>query len=195
MSQSHQSFPSLSPQPISLVAPKSKPKKTHKPKRLSLRQKTFCLHFFESQNQTQSAIAAGCAPNSASTRANRWLKIPAVQSFLAELAEKAGLTPDSIMDWLTKIVEDPKTKNSDRVRCLELAGKRHGMWIDRQEIDVTNLAERIAEGRKRLDDKDISAQGFQANVDSEGDARGQIPLALPSQHRGPDDPAVDDQGS
>ena len=99
------------------------------------------------------------------------------------------------MDWLTKIVEDPKTKNSDRVRCLELAGKRHGMWIDRQEIDVTNLAERIAEGRKRLDDKDISAQGFQANVDSEGDARGQIPLALPSQHRELDDPAVDDQGS
>lgn len=121
--------------------------------KLTLKQQRFINEYIISGNATQAAIKAGYKPKNAPQTGAENLKKPYLRAEidrrLAELQTKKTMDMQEVMECLAsfgrgEVAEEQvtnsgeivqvKTKNSDRLRALELIGKRYGAWTDKKEV-------------------------------------------------------------
>lgn len=133
---------------------------------LNARQKAFCEYYVASGNATESAIKAGYSEKTAYSIGQRLLKNVEVKAYIEELMKKIEdkriATAEEVLKELTKalrgeveeevvvvesvgngITKAVKTKKKisarDRIRAAELLGKRHMLFTEKQQIDITPI--------------------------------------------------------
>lgn len=130
--------------------------------KLTEKQKRFADYYIETANATQSYIDAGYKATSrvvAEANARKLLGNYSVKKYidnrLAEKDEEKIAKQDEILSYLTSImrgeqteevlrgigkgaqtIDDMEVSAKDRIKAAELLGKRYGLWVDRQEMDV-----------------------------------------------------------
>lgn len=130
--------------------------------RLTEKQKRFADHFVELGDATEAYIQAGYKVKSrdvAKVNASRLLTNANVKSYIdniiAEKDEKRIAKQDEILEFLTSVLRGQvqeqfplglgmgeqqlvkkELDGKDRIKAAELLGKRFGMWLDRQQVDV-----------------------------------------------------------
>ena len=98
-------------------------------------------------NITQAAISIGLNPDSAYTSGSRIFRRPDVQAELMRLAENDGITQAYVLNGVRAIADCDKSKAQDKLRAYELLGKYLKLWTDKVELDVSDLADRVAKAR------------------------------------------------
>lgn len=102
------------------------------------KQEAFAIEYLKDKNATQAAIRAGYSKKTARSIACEMLARPDIQQFVRERQEEAlrnaTVTVDGIVDQLRDIAANPLSKDSDRIRALELIGKYLGMFTERVEM-------------------------------------------------------------
>jgi hypothetical protein len=105
---------------------------------LSTRRTRFVAEYLIDLNATQAAIRAGYSRHTAKQQGSRLLTDVDVSRAIAqgqrELAERTRANETFIVAELVEIATSGE-KTSDRIRALELLGKRIGMW---EPQEVTN---------------------------------------------------------
>lgn len=107
-------------------------------------QEKFAIEYARTGNATQSAIVAGYSPNSAEVQGCRLLKNDKVREKVAEqkaqmaehlrmLMAKEALTAFGV---LKDIMNDPKAKGSDRVKCAIDLLDRAG-YVAEKKVEVS----------------------------------------------------------
>jgi phage terminase small subunit len=127
--------------------------------KLTEKQKRFADYYIETGNATQSAIKAGYSEKTAKVIGNENLTKPYIRSYIDErLAEKENkriAQQDEVLSYLTslmrgekreqvlrgigqgaQVVDEMEVSAKDRIKAAELLGKRYGLWVDKQELDV-----------------------------------------------------------
>jgi phage terminase small subunit len=127
--------------------------------KLTEKQKRFADYYIETGNATQSAIKAGYSEKTAKVIGNENLTKPYIRSYIDErLAEKESkriAQQDEVLSYLTglmrgekreqvlrgvgqgaQIIDEMDVSAKDRIKAAELLGKRYGLWVDKQELDV-----------------------------------------------------------
>lgn len=110
--------------------------------RLTVKQENFCLEYAKSGNAVQSYIKAyekNSSYSAAGVESHRLLKNPKVQARLKELYEthnaKRIMQADEIQRTLTEIARNGNMK--DRLKAIELLCKMGGLFISKQELEIT----------------------------------------------------------
>ncbi len=117
---------------------------------LTHKQQLFIEHYLGAArgNATEAARLAGYAGND-DTLAHAGhgnLAHPEIAARVKRKVDAVGLTKDAILDALASIVaipneqffgagRDSKVSLGDKVRALELLGKYHRLWVERQETE------------------------------------------------------------
>jgi phage terminase small subunit len=127
--------------------------------KLTEKQKRFADYYIETGNATQSAIKAGYSEKTAKVIGNENLTKPYIRKYIDErLAEKENqriAQQDEVLSYLTslmrgekreqvlrgigqgaQVVDEMEVSAKDRIKAAELLGKRYGLWVDKQDIDV-----------------------------------------------------------
>ncbi len=138
--------------------------------KLTQKQQRFVDEYIISGNATQAAIKAGYSKKYANTNVTKLLQNTTVKAAIDE--RNAEIQSEKIMD-MTEVMErlsamargetmeetvtnkgevvETAPKNSDKLRAMELIGKRHGAWADRKEVSG-NLDINIGVGEYDDDD-------------------------------------------
>ncbi|MEK1370180.1 terminase small subunit [Limosilactobacillus fermentum] len=122
-------------------------------KRLTLKQQRFVDEYIISGNATQAAIKAGYSKKTANRIATENLSKPVIKTAIdqrnAEIQSEKTMDMQEVMELLSSIargetteetvtnkgdVIETATRNSDKLKALELIGKRFGAWTDKKEI-------------------------------------------------------------
>lgn len=122
-------------------------------KKLTLKQQRFVDEYIISGNATQAAIKAGYSKKTANRIATENLSKPVIKTAIdkrnAEIQSEKTMDMQEVMELLASIargetteetvtnkgdVIETATRNSDKLRALELIGKRFGAWTDKKEI-------------------------------------------------------------
>ena len=122
-------------------------------KKLTLKQKRFVDEYIISGNATQAAIKAGYSKKTANRIATENLSKPVIKTAIdkrnAEIQSEKTMDMQEVMELLASIargetteetvtnkgdVIETATRNSDKLKALELIGKRFGAWTDKKEI-------------------------------------------------------------
>lgn len=109
------------------------------------KQKAFADYFIELDNATQAAIRAGYSEKTAHSIGSRLLKHVEVQEYIKERMSSKDAAriadQDEILEFLTQVMRGNvldqlgfETSVRDRKDAAIQLGKRHGMWIDKQQI-------------------------------------------------------------
>jgi len=105
------------------------------PTRISPRRQRFVEEYLADLNATQAAIRAGYSRHTAKQQGSRLLTNVDVSRAIAqgqlELAERTQANETFIVAELVEIATNGE-KTSDRIRALELLGKRIGMWTPQE---------------------------------------------------------------
>lgn len=132
--------------------------------KLTERQKRFADHYIETGNATEAAVLAGYSKKTARVIGPENLLKPDVKKYIdARIAEKDAervAKQDEVLEFLTSILrgqvkeEFPlglgmgeqqlvkkELDGKDRIKAAELLGKRYGMWIDKQQVDVNGAVQ------------------------------------------------------
>ena len=111
--------------------------------RLTVKQEKFCREYARSGNAVQSYISAYEKNNSysaAGVESHRLLKNPKIKARLQELyktqnAEKI-MQAEEIQTTLTEIARTGSIK--DRLKAIDILCKMGGLYISKQELEITN---------------------------------------------------------
>lgn len=122
--------------------------------KLTLKQQRFIDEYIISGNATQSAIKAGYSKKTARKIGQENLTKPDIRAAIdkrnAEIQSEKTMDMKEVMERLTAIgrgetseqqlsnkgeVVEVETKTSDRIRAMELIGKRYGAWLDKKEVN------------------------------------------------------------
>lgn len=125
-------------------------------KKLTLKQQRFVDEYIISGNATQAAIKAGYSKKTANRIATENLSKPVIKTAIdqrnAEIQSEKTMDMQEVMELLASIargetteetvtnkgdVIETATRNSDKLKALELIGKRFGAWTDKKEISGT----------------------------------------------------------
>ena len=105
---------------------------------LSTRRARFVAEYLVDLNATQAAIRAGYSPHTARQQGSRLLTDVDISRAIAqgqrELAERTQANETFIVAELVEIATNGE-KTSDRIRALELLGKRIGMWTPQESVE------------------------------------------------------------
>lgn len=123
-------------------------------KKLTIKQQKFADEYIISGNATKSAIKAGYAKRSAHSIATENLQKPAIKAYidqrLKKLEDEKIANMVEVMQRLTSLARGEtteqvvtnqggkvsiETRNVDKLKALELIGKRYGAWTDKKEIN------------------------------------------------------------
>ncbi|MBD2861613.1 terminase small subunit [Paenibacillus oceani] len=130
--------------------------------KLTEKQKRFADFFIELGDGTEAYLRAGYSVKSrdvAKVNASRLLTNANVKSYIdARIAEKDAdriAKQDEILEFLSSVLRGKvkeqfplglgmgeqqlvkkELDGKDRIKAAELLGKRYGMWIDKQQVDV-----------------------------------------------------------
>lgn len=122
-------------------------------KKLTLKQQRFVDEYIISGNATQAVIKAGYSKKTANRIATENLSKPVIKTAIdkrnAEIQSEKTMDMQEVMELLASIargetteetvtnkgdVIETATRNSDKLKALELIGKRFGAWTDKKEI-------------------------------------------------------------
>jgi phage terminase small subunit len=127
--------------------------------KLTEKQKRFADYYIETGNATESAIKAGYSEKTAKEIGCENLTKPHIRQYIDErIASKDKeriADQDEILQFLTTVLRGEvdeefalgvgkgaqtiirkELDGKDRVKAAELLGKRYGLWVDKQELDV-----------------------------------------------------------
>lgn len=119
--------------------------------KLTPRQRTFVNEYIIDLNATQAVLRAGykMTPAAARTQGARLLANANIQKAVQEAREAREKATQYNADWImaqiAKIAEDEEQAARDRLKALELMGKRYGIWEKRPDED-TNGVKVVFEG-------------------------------------------------
>ena len=123
-------------------------------KKLTLKQQRFVDEYIISGNATQAAIKAGYSKKTAAVTATENLRKPNVKAAIdkrnAEIQSEKTMDMQEVMERLAAMgrgetteetvtnkgdVIETSTRNADKLKALELIGKRFGAWTDKKEVN------------------------------------------------------------
>ena len=127
---------------------------------MTLKQQRFADEYIISGNATGAAIKAGYSSKYANTNASKLLQNTTIKSYiderLAQLASEKIATQQEVLSYLTSVmrgetqeqtlisigelgqtITDIDVGAKDRIKAAELLGKRHRLWTDKVEADVS----------------------------------------------------------
>jgi phage terminase small subunit len=128
--------------------------------KLTLKQKRFADEYIICGNATEAAIKAGYAKRSAQQVGSENLLKPVIKSYidkrLEELKSEKVADQQEVLEFLTSVMRGEKTEQTlcsigelgqqvididigakDRIKAAELIGKRHRLWTDKVEAEVS----------------------------------------------------------
>ena len=128
--------------------------------KLTLKQQRFADEYIISGNATDAAIKAGYSSKYANTNASKLLQNTTIKSYiderLAQLASEKIATQEEVLSYLTSVmrgemqeqtlisigelgqtITDIDVGAKDRIKAAELLGKRHRLWTDKVEADIS----------------------------------------------------------
>lgn len=124
--------------------------------KLTLKQQRFVDEYIISGNATQAAIKAGYSKKTAKQMGTENLAKPIIKAELdrrnAEIQSAKTMDMQEVMERLAAMgrgetteetvtnkgeVIETATRNADKLKAMELIGKRFGAWIDKKEISGT----------------------------------------------------------
>lgn len=125
--------------------------------KLTEKQKRFADYYIETGNATEAAIKAGYSQKTAKEMGYENLTKPHIKAYIderiREMDEKRIMKAEEVMQLLTAIarnevkeevvvfgdgmsvIEEKGISAKDRLKALELIGKRYGLWTDKQQIE------------------------------------------------------------
>ena len=107
--------------------------------KLNARQKSFCEFYVASGNATDAAIKAGYSETYSKTRTNVLLQNVEICRYVNELQEKAKssriMTAIERKEFLTKMILKEETKDTDRLKALDILNKMDGEYTQKVEIN------------------------------------------------------------
>lgn len=122
--------------------------------KLTLKQQRFVDEYIISGNATQAAIKAGYSKKTAKQMGTENLAKPIIKAELdrrnAEIQSAKTMDMQEVMERLAAMgrgetteetvtnkgeVIETATRNADKLKALELIGKRFGAWTDKKEIN------------------------------------------------------------
>lgn len=122
-------------------------------KKLNPKQKAFADEYIKTGNAYQSALEAGYSEKYAKAQSSKLLENVGISSYISErlkqIEDEKIMDIKEVMQRLSAIargetVEEQVTnkgdvvivsvKTSDRIRAMELIGKRVGAWTDKKEV-------------------------------------------------------------
>ena len=127
---------------------------------MTLKQQRFADEYIISGNATDAAIKAGYSSKYANTNASKLLQNTTIKSYiderLAQLASEKIATQEEVLTYLTSVmrgetqeqtlisigelgqtITDIDVGAKDRIKAAELLGKRHRLWTDKVEADIS----------------------------------------------------------
>lgn len=122
-------------------------------KKANLRERIFITEYFVDFNAERAALTAGYSKSLAKSKAYQWVSLSpknpkphlreAIEAKMQERAEKTEITIDKIEEELS-VMAFGKSKGelspSDKLKALELLGKRRGAWKETVELTGGPLA-------------------------------------------------------
>ena len=107
--------------------------------KLNARQKAFCEYYVACGNATEAAIKAGYKEKYAGVNADKLLKNTNIQKYIEELQEKAKgnriMTAIERREFLTKMILKEETKDTDRLKAVDILNKMDGEYTQKVEIN------------------------------------------------------------
>ena len=112
-------------------------------KKLTVKQKKFCLEYLIDLNATQAAIRSGYSKKSAQVIGHENLRKPIIQEFIQANVEKTAEKTQTEAEWvmaelkrISNICAEDNGKGrlkdaTAAIRSLELIGKRHQLFTDK----------------------------------------------------------------
>lgn len=115
----------------------SKPAKTNLEK-LTPKQRLFVEYYLASLRQTESAVNAGYARNSAHVTASKLLRNAKVLAAIKEGIElrvaRVHVSQDFVLSGLVNVTHDPMASDSAKVAAFTQIGRHLGMFIDKTQM-------------------------------------------------------------
>ena len=128
--------------------------------KLTLKQQRFADEYIICGNATEAAIKAGYSRKTAGVVGAENLKKPNIKSYLDErlkaLESEKIASQEEVLEFLTSVMRGEKTEQTlcsigefgqqvididigakDRIKAAELIGKRHRLWTDKVEAEVS----------------------------------------------------------
>lgn len=128
--------------------------------KLTLKQQRFADEYIISGNATDAAIKAGYAPKAAYQTGAENLRKPQIKAYIAErlksLENEKIATQEEILQYLTAVMRGEHQEQTlisvgeagqtiteidvgakDRIKAAELLGKRHRLWTEKVEADIS----------------------------------------------------------
>lgn len=106
---------------------------------LTPRQRRFAEEYNLDFNGAAAATRAGYAPKYADRQAHQLVKHRGVAAYIDHLGQSKqaaifSVSPEYVIQQILEIVNKPGSKDSDKLRGIEMIAKHLGMFIDRTEI-------------------------------------------------------------
>ena len=144
-------------------------------KKLSKKEEKFVIEYVRTGNATQSAIKAGYSERSARQTACRMLTkdyiLKAIDELVKQINSEKIADAEEVMMLLTEIargetkeenvvvdkagnvsIVETRVKEKERVKALELLGKRYKLYTDKVEANVDGQVQVVFEGEDDIPD-------------------------------------------
>nr|DAW53143.1 MAG TPA: Terminase small subunit [Caudoviricetes sp.] len=107
--------------------------------KLNARQKAFCEFYVVSGNATEAATKAGYKEKNARFIGSENLTKANIKDYIEELQEKAKgnriMTAIERKEFLTKMILKEETKDTDRLKALDILNKMDGEYTQKVEVN------------------------------------------------------------
>lgn len=133
---------------------------------LTEKERIFADEYIKTTNATQSAIKAGYAEKSASSKGSQLLRKVKVRKYIDGVMEKRSkntiATADEVLEYLTKVMNGEEKDAfgldisiADRTKAAELLGKRHMLFTEKVKLDAEieiDISDRMKQARVKSDE-------------------------------------------
>ena len=133
---------------------------------LTEKERIFADEYIKTTNATQSAIKAGYAEKSASSKGSQLLRKVKVRKYIDDVMEKRSkntiATADEVLEYLTKVMNGEEkdafgldVSVADRTKAAELLGKRHMLFTEKVKLDAEieiDISDRMKQARAKSDE-------------------------------------------
>lgn len=133
---------------------------------LTEKERIFADEYIKTTNATQSAIKAGYAEKSASSKGSQLLRKVKVRQYIDDVMEKRSkntiATADEVLEYLTKVMNGEEkdafgldASIADRTKAAELLGKRHMLFTEKVKLDAEieiDISDRMKQARVKSDE-------------------------------------------
>ena len=133
---------------------------------LTEKERIFADEYIKTTNATQSAIKAGYAEKSASSKGSQLLRKVKVRQYIDEVMESRSkstiATADEVLEYLTKVMNGEEKDAfgldisiADRTKAAELLGKRHMLFTEKVKLDAEieiDISDRMKQARVKSDE-------------------------------------------